>query len=385
MKLLLLTPLVAICLAILPSTTLAYPPCGVIYDSSNPNCLVQQLNKFLGILGSNAPLDGTPTTNMGPLSAPLVSQVPADSYTNHFYMYFAGAAYCQNTLTNLSCPWCGNITTNGYTFNALIQNSSYDTRAFIAINTVKKEIVISFRGSINAPNILLNTNLVKVKVDDTSGIRVHAGFKTQMDSLYPQVLGNLSALLGNYSDFSVVITGHSLGGAEAALFAFRLNYENTFPGTTLSLFTYGSPRVGNVVWADYMNGLNMVITRTVAYADVIPHISAPAGIGYYHHQTEYWIYNIASYAARYCNLTLYEDPACSDSLGPLYNVLDHLIYFDVNIVSCIEQDPLSFATQAVLDLNEFLPAIIFKLFPQLDITGLPLDLLLRELQLFLAG
>lgn len=40
---------------------------------------------------------------------------------------------------------------------------------------------------------------------------------------------------------------------------------------------------------------------------------------------------------RFCNQTVYEDPTCSNSIGPAYTLIDHFTYFDVNIDSAFAQ------------------------------------------------
>jgi len=200
-------------------------------------------------------LDGTLGTNLGPLVTPPTSKLPTDAKLNSFYMYFAGAAYCERTLPTLTCPWCGNITSRGYTFHALISNPIENTRAFIAISKPQKEIVLSFRGTDNVFNAV--TDLAGALFEDgkSSPIRIHVGFKTAVDSIYPKIISNLTSLLSSNPDFKVVVTGHSLGGAMASVFAFRLKYRNLFKQTKVELYTYGCPRVGNkalqTTWTDW--------------------------------------------------------------------------------------------------------------------------------------
>jgi hypothetical protein len=50
---------------------------------------------------------------------------------------------------------------------------------------------------------------------------------------------------------------------------------------------------------------------------------------------------------RRCSKLLYEDPSCSNSLGPWYNTQDHLKYWDVVISACTERNPLPIMKQFV--------------------------------------
>lgn len=145
--------------------------------------------------------------------------------------------------------------------------------------------------------------------------------------------------------YKVVITGHSLGGCMAIITAFFLTHRGQFTGVEYSLYTYGNPRVGNKGFVDYMNTLNITAVRVVARADFAPHFipvsiaSTNVIIGdyYLHTQTEYWINGTTG---KFCNNSIYEDPTCSNSMGPIYStLLDHLMYFDANYLTCIAEQP----------------------------------------------
>ncbi|KAK6054041.1 triacylglycerol lipase, partial [Cooperia oncophora] len=52
-----------------------------------------------------------------------------------------------------------------------------------------------------------------------------------------------------YADYKVVFTGHSLGGALAALAAARTAKEGLRPGDKITIYTFGEPRVGTAQFA----------------------------------------------------------------------------------------------------------------------------------------
>ncbi|OXA42457.1 Lipase, partial [Folsomia candida] len=138
----------------------------------------------------------------------------------------------------------------------------------------------------------------------------------------------------------VVVTGHSLGGAMESLFVYFMTSLDQFPFTNYALVTSGQLRTGNVEYADYMNFLDIPMNRVVARADIIPHLGPVSALGVFdlltgkncvHHGQEVWI---NGEEINFCSKTVYEDPNCSNSLGPLYTVLDHLQYFDADISAC---------------------------------------------------
>lgn len=54
---------------------------------------------------------------------------------------------------------------------------------------------------------------------------------------------------------------------------------------------------------------------------------------------------------------MYEDANCSNSLGPTYNPLDHLTYFDVNHLKCLGDAVELVALPTVLPVFNSIPAL----------------------------
>ncbi|XP_035714885.1 lipase-like isoform X3 [Folsomia candida] len=126
----------------------------------------------------------------------------------------------------------------------------------------------------------------------------------------------------------------------ASLLVYFMTSLNQFPFTNYALVTSGQPRTGNVKYADYMNFLNIPMNRVVARADIAAHLFPVSALGvidlltgenYVHHGQEVWI---NGEEINFCSKTVYEDPNCSNSLGPLYTLLDHFQYFDADITVC---------------------------------------------------
>merc|ERR1712232_256906 len=68
----------------------------------------------------------------------------------------------------------------------------------------------------------------------------------------------------------VYVTGHSLGAALAEICAMDL--KESFPSMTLSVVTFGTPRIGNAALAEYYNGMLPASLRVAHYRDVVPHL-----------------------------------------------------------------------------------------------------------------
>ena len=108
-------------------------------------------------------------------------------------------------------------------------------------------------------------------VAETIG-RVHLGFKTEVDDLWPKLEVRLKS-----NTKELWLCGHSLGGAMATICATRckLSYINSNP---LELFTYGSPKVGTRA---YVTHCRVEHVRWVNNNDIVTQVP-PVWMGYYH-------------------------------------------------------------------------------------------------------
>ena len=103
--------------------------------------------------------------------------------------------------------------------------------------------------------------LLKAKPWDVG--HAHQGFGKALEPIWKPLEGALNLL----KDRPVWFTGHSLGGALATLAAFR---RRQHPG---GVYTFGSPRVGNGVFAGSFDGVYM--ERSVRYVndhDAVTHV-----------------------------------------------------------------------------------------------------------------
>lgn len=46
---------------------------------------------------------------------------------------------------------------------------------------------------------------------------------------------------------------------------------------------------------------------------------------------------------RFCDTSVFEDPTCSDSLGPVYSLPDHATYLEVPYAPCVVGQPAPWA------------------------------------------
>lgn len=135
-----------------------------------------------------------------------------------------------------------------------------------------RDCVIACRGT--EPNewndIRADANARAILAETTG--KVHRGFKTEVDDLWPMLE---KALVDNH--LPLYVCGHSLGGAMATICAGRcfLSHINTDP---TELFTYGSPRVGD---KRYINYVELRHFRFVNNNDIVTRVP-PTWLGFRH-------------------------------------------------------------------------------------------------------
>ena len=111
--------------------------------------------------------------------------------------------------------------------------------------------------------------------------RIHSGFKREVDDLWPTIE---QAIKENQRP--VWFAGHSLGAAMATVCAGRCKLSS-IPSNPKSVFTYGSPRVGNRA---YINAVKIPHYRWVHNNDIVTRIP-PRWLGYKHSGFELYLDN----------------------------------------------------------------------------------------------
>ena len=141
----------------------------------------------------------------------------------------------------------------------------------LVVNKTDKTLTVAFRGSINVQDWIADLNLFMVDCDlpgytsdeavgkSAKYGRVHGGFyeylfsKTKAGrngstkSKAEEIVGMLRGLLAQpeYEGYSIVVTGHSLGGSLSTLFAYRCACLDDFGPAMITNVSFASPLVGD--------------------------------------------------------------------------------------------------------------------------------------------
>lgn len=253
-------------------------------------------------------------------------RVPGGSYSpilSKKLLYFSYGAYCgESAVKKWSCKWCSQASTTFQVVNYIDEKSS-STELFIGYDSSLNQIIVTYRGSHELQDWITNLNFAKHKAWGSIG-NVHDGFLEAYKSVQSAVKSDVAVLKSKYPSAGITITGHSLGGALAALTAADLSFYHS----NINLHTFGQPRVGDQTFANFLNGRAQISSmfRVVNDHDIVPHLP-PHLMGFRHAAREIWYTDSTDYTV--CN-SVGEDDNCSDSIAFPISIHDHLHYMGIS-------------------------------------------------------
>ncbi len=199
-----------------------------------------------------------------------------------------------------------------------LENKRTDTQCGVWADMDDKTCVVSFRGTeqIKLRDVLTDINLLQVEYNTASltatpfdinagedsskstlkhegkVVLVHRGFYAAFRSIQPALLQVISDLLQCEKhwtrEWSILVTGHSLGGALATLLSFELariqkdlvvtgedsskDSKNALKCASITCYTFGAPRVGNKAFSTLSNKLLSNHYRLINDKDVVPRV-----------------------------------------------------------------------------------------------------------------
>ncbi|KAF4453031.1 putative triacylglycerol lipase precursor [Fusarium austroafricanum] len=206
-----------------------------------------------------------------------------------FYIQHGAAAYCNSEASagsKITCSdnGCPTVQSNGATIVASFIGSRTGIGGYVATDSNRKEIVVSIRGSSNIRNWLTNLDFGQSDCSLVSGCGVHTGFQNAWNEISKQATDAVSKARKANPSFKVISTGHSLGGAVAALAGANLRVG----GTPVDIYTYGAPRVGNAQLSAFISGQAGGEYRITHDDDPVPRLP-PLIFGYRHTSPEFWL------------------------------------------------------------------------------------------------
>jgi pimeloyl-ACP methyl ester carboxylesterase len=135
-------------------------------------------------------------------------------------------------------------------------------------------------------------------------------------------MADTAALVALYPTAKLAVTGHSLGGSIATLAA--VDIQTKIKAVDI-IYTFGSPRTGNLNFSQFFKKLFPQSFRVVHNKDIVPHVPNKV-LGYWHVPAEVWL-DADSNLTAVCGS---DDENCSMSVALTdCSSSDHLSYYQI--------------------------------------------------------
>lgn len=242
---------------------------------------------------------GSPIATSGFVVNGQASVSDAQLDTLGFYAQYAGASYCNSdaavgSIVTCSGDACPDVTAAGATIQATFSGSATDIRGFVSTDATNQVIVLSVRGSHSIRNWITDFEFIQQDCGFGSGCKVHYGFAKAWDEISDAALGAVRAAKDANPGYKIVFTGHSLGAGVSSLGAAYARDS----GLAVDIINYGSPRVGNAAFAQYVSDQAGDELRVTHLDDPVPRLP-PIVFNYAHTTPEYWLSNGDAFTTDY--------------------------------------------------------------------------------------
>ncbi|KAK6821401.1 hypothetical protein PG987_015801 [Apiospora arundinis] len=165
-----------------------------------------------------------------------------------------------------------------------LEGTERETGGYIALDNTAQRIVVAFHGTRNVEDWITNLKAGLVDSDLCADCKVHDGFQETWKDIEQTVVSVVTGLHSVHPGYTIATTGHSLGAALATLSAAHLRQK----GLAVDAYLYGSPRVGNPEFAEFVNGQPGHSFRITHWDDPVPRLPGHL-LGYAHIDTEFWL------------------------------------------------------------------------------------------------
>lgn len=212
-------------------------------------------------------------------NASLTTTAVYNETTAVYLAHVTSVSYCQEPhIQNWSCQPCALV--QRLEAVKVVKDTKDNFQGLVGYSALYNSIVVAFRGSMDMMNWIDNITFLKKRAYvEYPNVKVHQGFFWVYRSVATQLIPQVKMLLEAHPDASVMVTGHSLGAAVAAICTFELQFLEKI--NVEALYTFGEPRVGNSAFSGSLHNASINVFRVTHFRDVVPHLP-PSWIGFQH-------------------------------------------------------------------------------------------------------
>ncbi|KAI6186242.1 Lipase domain containing protein [Aphelenchoides besseyi] len=240
-----------------------------------------------------------------------------DSVSRSLFFPIAAAAYSDQPELCMKNKLGSKFELVNY-YNVSCDSLEDDCFSFLGLSHEQKAIVIGFRGT-SSPRQLLTEGWQAIFDDEVPAfgrVKVIDYFLQAFQVMWKMGMkDDFKDANKLYSDYSIWISGHSLGGSMASIAALHLVYYYSLPRDRVFLYTYGQPRTGDYDFAEM-------------HTDLVPQTWRRHH--YWHHKTEIFYPDGMQIGADFDVCDSEESVHCSIGKFPS-SIEDHIVYFQVHV------------------------------------------------------
>ncbi|KXN67211.1 alpha/beta-hydrolase [Conidiobolus coronatus NRRL 28638] len=249
--------------------------------------------------------------------------------------FFSNAAYCDlQMISAWSCKLCTPVD-KSLKMSEVFPITAMGDDLFGYVGESKGRIILAFRGTQNAANVVTDLNLVTDTYTTRKGVEfsIHKGFKKAVELLLPTAVEHLKYFKRKYPYAPIYITGHSLGGGIANLLSMYLEDLGHTQWKNTHVYTYGQPRVGDQRYADYIDTRKgATFLRVVTEGDIFTNL--PTRLQDYSHNG-HLNFRVNNIEVKECDTPM-EQPKCYGFIDAVA-IRDHVLYLGYDMsIDCVD-------------------------------------------------
>ncbi|CAE6466602.1 hypothetical protein ACGC1H_003760 [Rhizoctonia solani] len=220
-------------------------------------------------------------------SVTTLSAAELDSYVP--YSWFSAAAYCPpETRTNWQCKSCQDASVKDFQVYKYGGDGGIVQYWYVGWWPSQNSVVVGRQGTDGDKivPILTDAAFLPVGLSNTQFpgrpllASAHVGFLASHTRSAADILSAVKDVLAQNNATKIITVGQSLGGALATLDGLYLQLQ-LGSAVKVTIRTLGGPRVGNDIFADFVNAKISDVVRITNKRDIVP-VLPPLLLGFMH-------------------------------------------------------------------------------------------------------